>query len=141
MKFLLDAGSRVPIYEQLVRQVREGVARGDLQDDERLPSVRSLARELVINPNTILRAFNELERDGLLLSRHGLGYFVASKPSDLTKTARRKRLLETLDSWLTEAVHFGFSSDEVQEIVRQRVVGFKWSAFPKTKETPLEVSA
>ncbi len=131
MKFLLDAGSRVAIYEQLVRQVREGVARGDLKDEERLPSIRSLARELVVNPNTILKAFAELERDGLLVSRHGLGYFVAARPSELTKSARRKRLLDALDAWLTEAVHLGFSAEETQEMVRNRVGGFQWNGAAK----------
>jgi GntR family transcriptional regulator len=127
MRFQLDSGSRTPIYEQLIRQVREAAARGDLEAEERLPSVRELARELVVNPNTILRAFGELEREGLLVSRRGLGYFVASPRRDLTKAARRRRLLESLDAWLTEAVHLGFSAEETLEMVGRRVGGFQWN--------------
>src|SRR5262245_10294146 len=76
MDFHIDAGSRLPIYQQLAQQLREAVARGDLQPEAKLPSVRQLSRELVANPNTIARAYTELEREGLLASRPGLGIFV-----------------------------------------------------------------
>src|SRR5437764_14897177 len=108
MSFHVDTASRLPIYQQLTQQVREGIARGDLQPGERLPSVRQLSQELVINPNTVARAFTELEREGLLVSRPGLGIFVAAPRTDLTRAARERRLTELLDRWLTEAVHLGF---------------------------------
>ncbi len=126
--FHVDTASRSPIYQQLVQQVREAIARGDLQPQERLPSVRQLSGELVVNPNTIARAYTELERAGLLVSRPGLGVFVAEPRSDLTKTARDRRLIELLDSWLTEAVHLGFRPDEVMRLVTQRVPRFQWNS-------------
>jgi GntR family transcriptional regulator len=127
MAFHVNTASRVPIYQQLVRQVREAVARGELGPDERLPSVRQLADELAVNPNTVARAYTELERDGTLVSRPGLGIFVAQPGTDLTRAARDRRLRELLDQLLTEAVHLGYSADEVLRLVTRRVEGFRWA--------------
>jgi GntR family transcriptional regulator len=126
MEFHISTASREPIYQQLAAQVREGVARGKLKAGARLPSVRELSRTLVVNPNTIARAYTELERDGVLHTRQGLGVFVAEPSNDLTKAARKKRLLETLDAFLTEAVYLGFDRDEVLETVADRTRQFDW---------------
>lgn len=139
MNFHVDTASRAPIYGQLVQQVREAVARGDLKPEARLPSVRQLSRELVVNPNTVARAYTELERAGLLVSRPGLGVFVATARSELAKGARDRRLAELLDRWLTEAVHLGYSADEVLRRVGQRVQQFQWTANgskDKGKDSP-----
>jgi len=128
MLFSVDAVSRLPIYQQLVLQVREGIARGDLQPEERLASVRQLSSELVVNPNTVARAYTELEREGLLVSRPGLGIFVARQKNELTKAARDRRLADLLDRCLTEAVHLGYSANEVIRAVTQRAEQFQWKA-------------
>jgi GntR family transcriptional regulator len=128
MVFSVDAASRLPIYQQLVLQVREGIARGDLQPEERLASVRQLSSELTVNPNTVARAYTELEREGLLVSRPGLGIFVARQKTELTKAARDRRLADLLDRCLTEAVHLGYSADEVIREVTQRAEKFQWKA-------------
>ena len=126
MELQVTTTGREPIYRQLVAQIREGVARGKLTPGERLPSVRELSRRLVVNPNTIARVYTELERDGVLYTRQGAGVFVAEPSNDLTKSSRRKRLLELLDAFLTEAVHLGFSEDEVASAVRDRSRQFDW---------------
>src|SRR5271163_3742078 len=100
MGFSVDTSSRQPIYQQLAQQVREAIARGDMQPEARLPAVRQLSQEIVVNPNTVARAYTELEREGLVVSRPGLGVFVAQPRNDLTKAARDRRLLEPLDRWL-----------------------------------------
>src|SRR5215471_3686355 len=128
MMFSVDAASRLPIYQQLVLQMREGIARGDLQPEERLASVRQLSSELTVNPNTVARAYTELEREGLLVSRPGLGIFVAQPRGELTKTARDRRLIELLDRCLTEAVHLGYSAEEVIRAVTQRAEQFQWKS-------------
>jgi len=128
MVFTVDAASRLPIYQQLVLQMREGIARGDLQPEERLASVRQLSSELTVNPNTVARAYTELEREGLLVSRPGLGIFVARQKTELTKAARDRRLADLLDRCLTEAVHLGYSADEVIREVAQRAEQFQWKA-------------
>ena len=95
MQYEITSASRLPIYQQLVQQVREAIARGDLKPEVQLPSVRQLSRDLVINPNTVARAYTELEREGLLNNRPGRGVFVAEPKDELTKDARRRRLLES----------------------------------------------
>jgi GntR family transcriptional regulator len=126
MEFHVDTAARLPIYRQLMNQFREAVARGRLQPDERLPSVRELSRVLVVNPNTIARVYTELEREGVLNARPGLGVFVARPKAELTKRVRKEKLQELLDQFLTAAVHLGFSSEEVLECVAQRTKQFQW---------------
>ncbi len=128
MQFRIDPSSRMPIYRQLTGQLREAIARGRLQPDARLPSVRELSRELVVNPNTIARVYTELEREGILNTRPGLGVFVARPKAELTKKVRRERLQQLLDRFLTEAVHLGFSADEVTACVAERVKQFQWQS-------------
>ena len=126
MLFQIDSASRVPIYRQLGQQIREAVARGRLATDQRLPSVRDLSRQLVINPNTVARVYTELERDGVLNTRPGLGVFVAQPRNDLTRRARKDRLTALADQLLTEAVHLAFSADEVLTLVSERIAKFQF---------------
>ena len=126
MEFQCDTTSRVPIYRQLMDQIRQNVARGRLRPGSRLPSVRVLSRELVVNPNTIARAYTELEREGVINTRQGLGVFVAEPQAELSAAARRERLATALDSFLTEAVHLGFSADEVMSAMAKRMRGFQF---------------
>ena len=128
MNFQVDTSSRLAIYQQLAQQIREAIARGELRPDAGLPSVRQLSRELVVNPNTVARAYTELEREGLLVSRPGRGIYVAQPRNDLTRTARDRRLTEQLDRWLTQAVHLGYSAEEVLGLVSRRVRQFHWNA-------------
>jgi GntR family transcriptional regulator len=127
MEFRIDPTSRLPIYRQLGNQIREAVARGRLRAGEQLPSVRDLSRTLVVNPNTVARVYTELEREGVLHTRQGLGVFVAEPKAELTKRVRTQRLEELLDRFLTEAVYLGFSADEVVAAVAQRAGQFQWS--------------
>jgi GntR family transcriptional regulator len=128
MALHVDTSSRLPIYQQLAQQVREAIARGELRAGAGLPSVRQLSRELVVNPNTVARAYTELEREGLLVSRPGRGIYVAAPRNDLTRSARERRLTEQLDRWLTGAVHLGFSAEQVLRLVAERVRKFRWNA-------------
>jgi GntR family transcriptional regulator len=124
MQYQCDPTSRVPIYRQLVEQVRQAVARGRLRPGTRLPSVRVLSRELVVNPNTVARAYTELEREGVLNTRPGLGVFVAEPLAELSVAARRERLVTALDQFLTEAVHLGFNAEEVLSTVERKIKGY-----------------
>jgi GntR family transcriptional regulator len=128
MGFHVNTASPLPIYQQLTGQIRESIARGDLQPGERLPSVRQLSFDLAITPNTVARAYGDLEKEGLLISRPGLGIFVAQPRNDLTKEARDRRLTERLDALLTEAVHLGYSAEEVIRFVTRRVREFQWKS-------------
>jgi GntR family transcriptional regulator len=126
MDLRIETSGREPIYRQLMRQVREAIAVGTLAAEEKLPSVRELSRDLVVNPNTIAKVYTELEREGLVCTRPGLGVFVARPRRELTKKARRDRLVLTLDRFLTEAVHLGFAPAEVEALVHDRLARFQW---------------
>ncbi len=127
MQFQIDPANHEPIYRQLIMQVREAVAQAELVPGDRLPSLRELSRTLVVNPNTIARAYSELERDGILNSRPGLGVFVAEPKTELRKKVCRDKLIFNIDQVLTEAVHFGFSWDEVQSLLQERADRFQWN--------------
>jgi GntR family transcriptional regulator len=133
MQFQCDTTSRTPIYRQLIDQVRSGVARGRLQPGERLPSVRQLSRELVVNPNTIARAYTELEREGTLITQQGRGVFVAEPRNDLTKRARQKQLEELLDQLIVDAVHLGFTTDEFLSLLNKRMERFSFVDSPRSE--------
>ena len=126
MEFQVSTSSRQPIYRQLQAQVREGVSRGKLAPGAKLPSVRELSRTLVVNPNTIARAYTELEREGVLHTRQGMGVYVAEPTNNLTKTARKKQLHELLDRLMTEAIYLGFTRDELLAAVSERAGQFQW---------------
>lgn len=126
MEFEVNTSGREPIYRQIASQVREAVARGRLVPGTRLPSVRELSRLLVVNPNTIARAYTDLEREGVINTRPGLGVFVAPPGTELTKPVRKKRLIEQIDSLLTEAVHLDFTRNETEELINDRMSQFQW---------------
>lgn len=128
MEFQLNPSGREPIYRQIVRQVREGIAQGRLRAGAQLPSVRELSRSLVVNPNTVARAYTELEREGTLQTQPGRGVFIAEVATDLTRTARRKKLAARIDELLTEAVHLEFSLKDVQQALADRAQQFEWKA-------------
>lgn len=95
----IDGRSPLPIYEQIVRRVEEGILLGLLEKDEKLPSVRALAGDLAINPNTIQKAYSLLEQDGIIYSRQGRGSFVA-----LTGEALRAKKLPVLQDSFRQVV-------------------------------------
>jgi GntR family transcriptional regulator len=126
MKLHVNTSSRLPINQQLGGQIREAIARGELKPEHKLPSVRELSRELVVNPNTIARSYLELERAGLVVSRPGLGVYVARPQADLSGEARSRQLAELVDQLLVQAVHLGFSAEELQSYVEQQAKHFQW---------------
>ena len=139
MEFRIEPTSRQAIYRQLSEQIREAIATGRLAEGERLPSVRELSRTVVVNPNTIARVYTELERDGVLNTRPGLGVFVARPRQELTKKARHDRLIRHVDTLLTEAVHLGFAAEEVTGLVAERMNRFRWGrGDDKTDKRPAE---
>jgi GntR family transcriptional regulator len=118
IEFRVTTGSNVPIYRQIVDAVRRGVATGALQDGEQLPSVRTLAEQLVVNPNTIARAFADLVREGILVSHAGKGLFVAPRRSVLSDEERARRLDAALEVFVHETLLLGFKRSEIVEALR-----------------------
>ncbi|MBI2298848.1 MAG: GntR family transcriptional regulator [Armatimonadetes bacterium] len=126
MQFVVDPAGRKPLGQQLGEQVRAAVATGALRPGERLPSVRELSRELVVNPNTVARVYAELEQAGLVYARPGLGVFVAEPRVELAERFRRERLQAALGAFLTEAVLLGFGPAEVLSAVERQLVSYAW---------------
>jgi GntR family transcriptional regulator len=110
-----DAGE--PIYLQLMRQIKHAVATGALGGGTQLPSVRQLASELVINPNTVVRAYRELEHGGLLEGVAGRGWFVSYGAPRLRDEERRRRLQEFIDQLWAEGRALGYATEELAGIV------------------------
>ena len=115
---LVDIKSRVPIYEQIIASVKEAVITGLLSADEPLPSVRSLAGELAINPNTIQKAYSELERQGIVYSVPGKGSFVSSDTEEIEKQ-HRKLIKAELKKKISEAFKAGFTAEDILEIIKK----------------------
>ena len=112
--FELNANSGVPIYRQIQDQIRFGIASGLLESGEQLPTVRALAVELSVNPNTVIKAYSELEREGILTTEQGSGTFVAQQVSaPLPEAERRTKLEAVCAEFLGEAARYGFSAEEV----------------------------
>ena len=124
LEYRISTGSTTPIYRQLIDQIRVAVLRGRLAHGDQLPSVRALAARLVINPNTVARAYGELARDGVIESQRGKGYFVARKRQVYAKAERRRRLSGLLEALVSEAAPLDFSEDEVIAALRQRLREF-----------------
>jgi GntR family transcriptional regulator len=122
----VDPGSSEPLFQQIVNRVKQAVALGRLNPGDRLPSVRELAKELVINPNTIARAFRELESEGVTLSRRGSGTFVAERKVVLKAEERRRRLREALEAALRDAVHLGLDGDEVRKVFEAALTKYRF---------------
>jgi len=110
----------VPIYLQIVNQVKYLVACGRLGPGEELPAIRALAEQLLVNPNTVARAYMELERDGILAKRHGSGTYVSDTGSPLARKERIKILSERADALLAEAHHLNVDLDSVIDLLKQR---------------------
>jgi len=118
MRFAINSSSVEPVSAQIVRQAREAVARGTLRAGDQLPTVRELALELLINPNTIAAAYREMERTGLVRTQRGRGTFIAEIQSPLSLGERRRQLQKHVDALLTEATHLGLSEEETLDAVR-----------------------
>src|SRR4051812_23949240 len=117
----ITTGSAVPIYRQIVDQVCRAVAVGQLVPGEQMPSVRALAEQLVLNPNTVARTYADLIRDGVLEAQKGKGVFVARRRPVYTKTERLRRLQATLDAFINEGIPLGFTPDELREVLERKL--------------------
>lgn len=115
---VLDIKSRKPIYEQLTEKIKEMIMHDVFQPDEQLPSVRQLAGELAINPNTIQKAYRELEREGFIYSLPGKGSFVKEQTS-LANKQRVEQLKNELLALISEALYLGISKKEITELAEK----------------------
>ncbi len=119
-RFRLDNSSGVPVYRQLIDQVQAGIATGSLDAGHQLPTVRQVAVDLAINPNTVLRAYRELEIRGVLDTQQGTGTFIAPQPPQIEGEERTHRLGRLIDEFAARAGAGGFTVEEILKALKER---------------------
>jgi GntR family transcriptional regulator len=126
MEIRLSSSDGLPVYRQIVNQVKYMVASGRLRPGDELPPIRTLAERLVINPNTVVRAYGELQREGVVEPRHGSGTYVCEKPSGSNAEAGRL-LTSKVDSVVADAVNLNVKLPDLVALVRERHEALKKS--------------
>jgi DNA-binding transcriptional regulator YhcF (GntR family) len=121
IRFHLSARSNVPPYVQLVEQVRQALMTGVLRSGDRLPTVREVVDALAINPNTVLKAYRELEREGLVEGRQGIGTFVLRRP-DGPPPGAHALLARGLSAWIAKARNAGLRDSDIESMVRSTLL-------------------
>src|SRR5579864_7783788 len=117
-RFAIDLHSGVPVYRQLIDQVRSGIASGSLNAGDQLPTVRQLAVDLAINPNTVMRAYRELELGGLLETHQGTGTFITKKKLERNSPERERHLGQMAGEFAARAGAAGFALEDVIDRLR-----------------------
>lgn len=118
--FRLDLRSGVPVYRQIMDQVLAGVASGTLAPGDQLPTVRQTAVELAVNPNTVMRAYREMEIRGLLETHQGSGTFIANRKVERDEVERRRQLNQLVGEFIARAGSGGFTLRELMEAMEER---------------------
>jgi GntR family transcriptional regulator len=113
-----------PIYQQIVSQIARAIAAGEVRAGDRLPTVRSLAEELVINPNTVARSYGILEQQGLVTTKTGSGTFVADPHLRNADAARLNTLTERMDTLIAHGLNMGLSGRDLTELLAARLESF-----------------
>ena len=133
IEFRVATGASAPIYRQIADQIRRGVASGALQPGEQLPSVRVLAEQLVVNPNTVARSYADLTREGVLDAQAGKGLFVAPRRVVFSKPERARRLEAALETFVHEVLLLGFERKEILERLKVKLKEIENGAVMETK--------
>ena len=119
MEISIDQKSGVPLYRQIIESVKFAIARGELGPGDRLPTVRRLAVDLEVNPNTVIRAYREMEIQGVLDTQQGSGTFVTGQSPEVDSLERQRMLDQILTELLARASDYGFSLGEVLDGLQQ----------------------
>ncbi len=121
IRFTLDPKTGIPYYRQIIDQIRFGIARGDLNTGEQLPTVRSLAVELKINLNTVAKAYKELEIQNILETQQGTGTFISKTDIQIAEKEKNKKLQDICDEFMAIAQSYGLSiNDMINQLQKQK---------------------
>ena len=135
MDIYLDLTSSVPIYMQIVEQIRHLVATGKLQPGEKLLTIRQLAVDLRVDPNTVAHAYNLLHNEGVMSTQRGRGTFVAQHPDDARLARMRQEKLQAImNSALLEALSLGYSADEIRQAFEEELVRWQRNSINSPAE-------
>jgi GntR family transcriptional regulator len=135
MNLRINFSSGVPIYLQLMEQIKHAVATGAIRASEQLPTIRKIAEELTMNPNTVARAYRELEREGIVEVRHGLGVFVAGPQSSTTKTAEIRKAGEVLRIAMEKGMALDLSESELRRVFEDELARLQEKAAATRRRT------
>ena len=124
MQIRIDNASDRPVYQQIIDQVKRDIALGRIIKNEKLPTVRQLAGQIAINPNTIAKAYRQLEQQGIIVTKAGAGAFVANLDSNLSRAVRKKVISEELERIAVDAYHMQIDSQTLLEWFNNAVVKF-----------------
>ncbi len=130
MQLRIDNASDRPVYQQIIDQVKRDIALGRLVKEDKLPTVRELARQIAINPNTIGKAYRQLEQEGIIVTKPGSGAFVASLDSNLNRSVRKKLISEELERIAVDAFHMQIDGQTLLELFNNAIEKFN---FPSIK--------
>jgi GntR family transcriptional regulator len=131
MELRIDPDSGVPIYLQIVHAVKHQVAAGKLKHGEQLPTVRELATNLRINPNTVARAYDQLDGDNVITTQQGRGTYVRERPDEVhLSRVRQEQLKAMMDTIVGKALSMGYAADEVREAFDAQMA--RWTRMKKT---------
>ncbi|MGI6453097.1 MAG: GntR family transcriptional regulator [Syntrophomonadaceae bacterium] len=121
MHLHIDPSSSIPLYQQLVDTMKEAVARGFYSPGEKIPTVRELAAELTINPNTVAKAYQKLEQEGIITTMRSRGTFIASRAKVYSQEEVSRMLKPALDRLRVDAYHLGLSPRELRKLVLETI--------------------
>ena len=116
MKIIINSSSMVPIYEQIVDQVKAQIISGELKEDDNLPSVRTLSKELRISALTVKKAYDNLEQEGFTVTVHGKGTYIAASNTELMKEEKRKEVEADLELAIQKGRRYGMQDEEIKEL-------------------------
>ena len=118
MHIILNHSSMVPIYEQLMEQIKSDIIQSELKEGEALPSVRTLAGELRISALTVKKAYDKLEEEGFVTTVHGKGTYVSASDKQLALEVRQKAIEDDFDKVIDRALSMGMKKEEISEVVK-----------------------
>ena len=121
----IDTTSSIPVYAQIVEQIKRAIASGAIRAGDPLPSLRETAVKLRINPLTVSKAYKLLEQEGLIETRHGLGSFVTAGSTETAEDLRREALRRSVDALISDAHAVGLALNELQELIAERIDAFE----------------
>ncbi len=124
MQIQIDQGSNRPVYQQVVDRVKRDVALSRLRPGEKLPTVRSLASQLVINPNTIAKAYRTLEQQGVIVTRPGSGAFVAAPTSGLNMSVKKEIITAQMERLIVDSVHMAIDAKRLRQWFDEQLARF-----------------
>jgi GntR family transcriptional regulator len=122
MHFRLNPNSGVPIYLQLMEQIKHGIETGALQPGDQLPGIRKLAETVVMNPNTVAKAFRELEHEGYIEVRHGAGAFISNRVNAKAVHGRMDQARPAIEAAVAGAIALGLTDEEIRRLVEAELL-------------------